>query len=65
MKIQVRTREEEREVETEAKTVKELLEELDINPVSHVVSLNGELAIEEDKLSEKDKLKIQSVVSGG
>lgn len=65
MKIQVKTHEEEKEVETDAKTVKELLEELDINPVSHVVSLNGELAIKEDELNEKDEVKIQSVVSGG
>ncbi|MFW5902826.1 MAG: MoaD/ThiS family protein [archaeon] len=57
--------EEFREINTDSKTINELLEEIGINPVTHVVSLNGEVAVEDEELKERDKLKIQRVVSGG
>lgn len=65
MKIKVKTPELDKEIETSSKKVKKLLEELEINPVSHVVSINGELAVEEDEINEGDSVKIQTVVSGG
>ncbi len=54
-----------KEIETDSNTIEELLKEKDINPVTHVVSLNGEVSVEDEKLNEGDKLKVQRVVSGG
>tara|TARA_Y100000310_G_scaffold344387_1_gene456896 strand:+ start:2967 stop:3176 length:210 start_codon:yes stop_codon:yes gene_type:complete len=45
--------------------VKDLLNALDINPVSVIVTKNGEVCTEDEKISPNDKLKIISVVSGG
>ncbi len=67
MKIKFKGKEEKelKEIETEARNIKELLERKDINPVTHVVSLNGEIVTEDEELSEGDEVKIQKVVSGG
>lgn len=46
-------------------TVLNLLEKLKINPVSVIVSRNSELVLEEEKLNDKDEIKILSVISGG
>lgn len=48
-----------------AKTVKELLKKLGINPITVLVSKNNELVAEDEKLSDDDDVKIISVVSGG
>ncbi len=48
-----------------AKTVKELLETLKINPTTIIAVVNGEAVTEKMKLSEEDKVTIMSVVSGG
>ena len=45
--------------------VSDLLKELDINPVTVIVSRNNELILEEEKLNNNDKIKILSVISGG
>jgi len=42
-----------------------LLKELNINPETVVVVRNNTLITSEDVLSDKDKIKILSVVSGG
>jgi sulfur carrier protein ThiS len=42
-----------------------LLKVLDINPGTVVVTRNNTLITTEDALSDKDKIKIMSVVSGG
>jgi len=54
-----------KEIDTDAEFVKELLEERGINPVTHVVSLNGEVVTEDEEIHEGDKIKVQKVVSGG
>jgi sulfur carrier protein ThiS len=46
-------------------TIKSLLEHLKINPVEVIVTKNNEVCIDEEKISQKDKIKIISVVSGG
>lgn len=51
--------------EIEAKTVKELLLKLKINPTTVIVARNNELVIEEQILSSKDEIKVLSVISGG
>ncbi len=57
--------EEPKEVNTNAKTVAEFLEEQELNPVIHVVSLDGEVVTEDEELAEGNELKVQKVVSGG
>ncbi len=49
----------------EAKTVKELLIKLKINPTTVLVTRNNEIILESEKLNKDDKIKILSVVSGG
>ncbi len=51
--------------EVKAKTVKELLSKLNINPITVLVAKNNELVTEDAKLNDKDKIKIISVISGG
>ena len=48
-----------------AKNVKELLNDLDINPDTVLVSKNNEIVLPDEDLSETDDIKIISVVSGG
>ncbi|MFA5887633.1 MAG: MoaD/ThiS family protein [Candidatus Nanoarchaeia archaeon] len=48
-----------------APSVGALLKKLNINPVTVLVVKNGTLVTEDSKLSDKDKIKILSVVSGG
>jgi len=43
----------------------DLLKTLNINPVSVIVSKNGEVVIEDTLIKDKDKIDIYSVVSGG
>jgi len=53
------------EIDTNARTVEQLLEEFELNPVTHVISLNEEIVTEDEELSEGDEVKVQKVVSGG
>ena len=45
--------------------VKDLLNQLNINPVTVIVSRNNELILEDEKLNNNDELQILSVISGG
>lgn len=45
--------------------ITDLLEELDQNPETVVVRLNGKIVPAEEKLEDGDKLEIVPVVSGG
>ncbi len=56
---------EDKEVKIKARNVKELLKKLNINPITVLVAKNNELVTEDVKLSEKDEVKIISVISGG
>jgi len=51
--------------EVNASTVKEIFEKLKINPTTVIVIKNNELVTEEEKISEKDEIKLLSVISGG
>jgi len=44
---------------------KSLLEKLKINPSSVILVKNNEVILEDELLTEKDEIKILSVVSGG
>ena len=46
-------------------TVKKLLKEMKINPQTVVVVKNNSLVTEDEELSDKDNVRILSVVSGG
>lgn len=46
-------------------TGKELLEKLKINPSSVILVKNDEVVLEDEVFTEKDDVKILSVVSGG
>lgn len=63
MKIYIERTNEYKEVE--AKTVKEALEKLKINPTTILISKNNELVTEDAKLNENDEIKLLSVISGG
>ena len=45
--------------------VADLLKELNINPVTVIVSRNNELILEDERLNDNDEIKILSVISGG
>jgi len=45
--------------------VADLLKNLNINPVTVLVTKNNELILEEEKLNENDEIRILSVISGG
>ena len=47
------------------KTVKELLDFLKVNPEVVIVTRNNEIILPEEKLKNKDKIELLSVVSGG
>jgi len=51
--------------EVEARTIKELANKLDINLNEFLITVNNEIAIEDFKLKDKDKVKFLSVISGG
>ena len=45
--------------------VRDLLEKMKINPVTVIVSRDNNIITEDEKLEDKDKIKIISVISGG
>ena len=45
--------------------VKDILKELNINATTVIITKNNELITEDAKLSDKDKIKILPVISGG
>ena len=46
-------------------TIKDLLKKMVINPVTVIVSKNNDVVLEDEKLKDKDDIKIISVISGG
>ncbi|MBS3134088.1 MoaD/ThiS family protein [Candidatus Woesearchaeota archaeon] len=56
---------ENKNVKAEARTVKELLEKLNINPETVLVTRDNELILLNEKLNNKDEIKLLSVISGG
>lgn len=64
MKVFIERTKEEHELQFSG-TVRQLLNELKINPEVVLVSRNNELLTDTDKVTGKDSIKILSVVSGG
>ena len=46
-------------------SVKDLLSIMDVNPVTVIVSRENSIILEDDKINDKDKIKLISVISGG
>ena len=46
-------------------TVKDLLAEMNINPVTVIASRNSNIIPEDEKIKDKDSIKLFSVISGG
>jgi thiamine biosynthesis protein ThiS len=46
-------------------TVKELLERINVNPETVMVSVNGKLVAADAKVEDTDKVEVLQVVSGG
>ncbi|MBW2975820.1 MoaD/ThiS family protein [Candidatus Woesearchaeota archaeon] len=46
-------------------SVKDLLEKMKLNPVTVIISRNNTIITEEEKLKDRDKIRLISVVSGG
>ena len=63
MKVYIEKTDEYKEVE--ASTVKELLTLLKVNPTTIITVKNNELVTEDEKLTNKDEIKLLSVISGG
>ena len=47
------------------RTVKALLESMKINPVTVIVSRDNNIITEDEKVNDKDKIRLFSVISGG
>ena len=56
---------EKKEVQMDATTVKELLEKLELNPLTVLVAKNGEVVTEKARLGDSDEVRILPVFSGG
>lgn len=56
---------EKKTIESNAKSVRELLLELKLNPTTFLVSKNEELVSEKEQLDPNDSIKIIPVISGG
>lgn len=52
-------------LELEKKSVKELLDDLKINPNTVIIVRNNEIVLEDEQLDDNDEIKILSVISGG
>ena len=52
-------------LELEKKSVKELLDELQINSNTVIIVKNNEIVLEDEQLDDNDDIKILSVISGG
>lgn len=52
-------------IEFTSKTVKDLLQQVGINPEIILVVRRGEVLTEDDVLSDQDRIKLLSVISGG
>lgn len=65
MKIKYTFQDREKTIELEKPTVKSLLEKLEINPETVLVSRNKEIVLSSQKLDSKDLVEIIQVISGG
>ncbi|MFH0890276.1 MAG: sulfur carrier protein ThiS [Candidatus Aenigmatarchaeota archaeon] len=65
MKIEVAWLGKAKKTETKSRTIENLLKELGINSETVIVSVNGEIVPESQKIRKNDRIEILKVVSGG
>jgi len=65
IKIFIEREGQEKEIEFEGKTVKDLLDFLGLPSSEHVIIKNGKVVSEDEEIEEGDYIKIIDVVSGG
>ncbi len=54
-----------KEVETQAKTVKDLMEELQLSSEEYIATIDGKIVTEDHEIQEGDEITFVPVVSGG
>ncbi|MBS1267072.1 MAG: hypothetical protein MAG795_01043 [Candidatus Woesearchaeota archaeon] len=64
MKVYFEEQEEEKEIKFNG-VAEDLLKQLNINPITVILVKNNKLISKKEQLSNKDSLKILSVISGG
>ncbi len=65
IKVYIEREDKEYEIEFNGKTVKDLLEYLNLPVSEFVIMKNGEIVTEDEELKDGDYIKIIDVVSGG
>jgi sulfur carrier protein ThiS len=45
--------------------IRDLLAKMNVNPVTVIVSRDGNIIMEDDEINDKDKINLISVISGG
>ena len=65
MRILVESRDFKKSIALKGKTVKELMKQIKLSSEDFVISRNGEIVLEDEKLNDKDKIKLFPVISGG
>ena len=65
MKIYVESRDFKKNLSFDGTTVGQLMKELKLNSENFVISRNGEIVLEDEALSDRDKVKLFPVISGG
>jgi len=64
-KLKVFLERENKNLEVEANTMKDLFSKLNVNPETVIISRNNELVVDDVELKEDDEIKLLSVISGG
>ena len=65
MKIHIEKEQKELELDFKNKTVKELLEQINVNSETVIIVRNNEVLTLDDNVTNKDNIKLLSVISGG
>lgn len=65
MKIYVESRDFKKSVVFNGKTVGQLMKKLDLSAENFVISKNGGIVLEDEKLSDGDRVRLFPVISGG
>ena len=64
-KLRVFIERENKNINVEARDVKELMKKLNLNPETVLISRNNELITDDIDLEDNDEIKFLSVISGG
>ncbi len=65
MKVHIESRDFKKNVLFKGSTVRQLMKELGLSSENFVISKNGEIVLEDERLADGDKVKLFPVISGG